>query len=304
MTTRQHVMKKIYSIIGQPGQRKQVVDRALAIFDTIATGRILHKSLPTIDTRQKDEVWKKQLAKNHRNTDGSTSSDAKKDQKQEDNTEKPPVDIGHNKDHKPVSTNKWKLKLPSGRTYLYAMSDNGSVKRKEVDDYIPEYKGLPTFHHDHISEMHRHIEDDRADNSKKPEVKKSMEPITKAQIADADAELDRLQKAEPPLRWGQTPRFLGEKLGADRPAATSATPATGRPSTQSMAQKLRASRTNLSQMTGHEMAAVKQGVDLSRLPAGTDLTRMSKDQMSNLARTQTLEATEPAFRAAGKCYRR
>lgn len=112
------------------------------------------------------------------------------------------------------------------------------------------------------------------------------------------------EKAEKPRQpWFQNNRYFDPNAKPTTPAAApqSMAPAAQAPT---IAQNLRASRSDLSQLSGHEMAFVKQGGDLSKLPTGTDLTRMDKGQMASLAHSQTLKATEPLFRASGKLYRR
>ncbi len=247
-------------------------------------------SVPRIDTTDRDKAWKERLRRENRNSESRTTQ---KKPSEEPDDKKRVVDIGHNKDHKPVSTNKWKVRMPNGRTYLYIISESGAMTRREVDDYIPTLRSVPEIDHKHIAEMHEHIQNDK----KEPE-KKLME-ITKSHIYAADAELDRIQKALPPLRWGQTPRYIGEKMcntPSPSPEPQPMAPAAPAPN---MAQQLRESRDN-TPLTGRQLAARKTGIPVDT--AG--LNAMTYEEMKQLAHARTVKSTEDLARKSTAFYRR
>ncbi|MBK5275159.1 MAG: hypothetical protein JJE30_08915 [Desulfuromonadales bacterium] len=112
------------------------------------------------------------------------------------------------------------------------------------------------------------------------------------------------QPAQEPRRWGQPARSLFDPLVTTaRPAAATPQPMSGPaatpPAAPNMAQSLRASRDN-TPLTGHQTVARNCGLD----PQTPGVETMTMQQMKDLAYKQQLEATEPMFRAHGKCYRR
>lgn len=111
-------------------------------------------------------------------------------------------------------------------------------------------------------------------------------------------ELDQLQKAVPPLRWGQTPRFIGEKVGntTSSPEPQRTAPVTPAPTA---AQTLRGSRSN-SPLNGHQLAAQRCGLD----PHTPGVESMTVDQMKQAAHEVNVKATAPLAFKAGLQYRR
>jgi len=97
-------------------------------------------------------------------------------------------------------------------------------------------------------------------------------------------------------RWLQTPRGMYDPLDTTprQQAAPAVTPArsVGNRPLWGAAPALghiadhKAFTNAPAPVDGYTAAAVKCGVDVSRLPAGTDLTRMNRDQMAALAREQ------------------
>ncbi len=279
MTTIAEKRKRVLQIITQHADIMSgtQLDQAIFVWDRLVKSEI-NKPLPVVPNREKGKWEAKTDATNNRN-DGTSSGT------QNDREQKSTGEIGNNKDHKPVSTNKWKLKMPSGRTYLYVMNDSGAVTRKEVDDYIPTYKeAVPTFDHEHISTMHEHIQ---ADRSEEKDNKKEKKPV------------ETIKKSLPPLRWGQTPRFLGEKVGNTTPSTEPqrTTPVTPAPTA---AQQFRESRINISQLNGHQLAAQRCGLD----PHTPGVESMTVDQMKQAAHEVNVRATAPLAFKAGLQYRR
>lgn len=266
MATRTEVMQRIFGIIGQRGQSNSVIDRALEVFDAVVS----HKPIPESSVLSKSLP----VVPNREPGQWTKKTDAINDR----NTSETQPKTDGKKDDRPVNRMHWRVKHPDGRLFSYTMHPNGSMKVSLVGAQQTKTYTLAEW-----SKMHH----DSQDNNKE---KKDM---------------GTLSKAKEPRRWGQPARSLHDPLvnvNTPRPVAA---PAATRPTTPApnMAQNLRASR-NTAPLTGHEMAAVKQGVNLSKLPAGTDLARMDKGQMASLAHTQLLEATEPMFLASGKLYRR
>lgn len=113
MATRAEVMQRIFGIIGQRGQSKSVVDRALEIFDSVVLHRpiqaALSKSLPVVPNREPGQWTKKTDAINDRNT---SETQPKTDGK---------------KDDRPVNRMHWRVKHPDGRLFSYTMHPNGSM---------------------------------------------------------------------------------------------------------------------------------------------------------------------------------
>lgn len=248
------------------------LDKAVSVWDRLAKSEI-SQPLPVLPNHEKGKWAAKTDAINDRsNSETEPKTDGKKDDR-------------------PVNRMHWRVKHPDGRVFSYTMHPNGAMSVALIGAQQTKTYTLAEW-----TKIHHTSQDN---NKEKPPV----ETITKAQVNAADTELDRIQKALPPLRWGQTPRFLGEKMGngISSPEPQRATPAAPAPS---MGQNLRESRINISRLDGHSQAALRQGVDLDRLPAGTDLTKMDKGQMASLARTQLLETTKPLFLASGKLYRR
>lgn len=138
------------------------------------------------------------------------------------------------------------------------------------------------------------VHHDNQDNKKE----KPVGTITKAQINAADTELDRIQKALPPLRWGQTPRFIGEKVGntTSSPEPQQTAPAAPAPTA---AQQLRGSRSN-TPLNGHQLAAQRCGLD----PHTPGVESMTVDQMKQAAHEVNVKATAPLALKAGLQYRR
>ncbi|MDR3581577.1 MAG: hypothetical protein P4L44_16570 [Oryzomonas sp.] len=62
MTTRSQVMSKIMQVVGRPGQKPHVIEKALDIFDAVA----LHKSIPTAPNREKGEWTRRTDERNER----------------------------------------------------------------------------------------------------------------------------------------------------------------------------------------------------------------------------------------------
>lgn len=145
------------------------------------------------------------------------------------------------------------------------------------------------------SQIHKLPVAPNQDNKKE---KTTVKTISKAQIATADAELDQLQKAVPPLRWGQTPRFIGEKVGNTTlsPEPQRTAPVTPAPTA---AQTLRGSRSN-SPLNGHQLAAQRCGLD----PHTPGVESMTVDQMKQAAHEVNVKATAPLAFKAGLQYRR
>lgn len=170
------------------------------------------------------------------------------------------------------------------------------MTEQQLDKALDAWDGLVKSSLNSSSPVHHNNQDNKKE--------KPVETITKAQINAADTELDQLQKAEKPRQpWFQNNRYFDPNAKPTSPAAAPQRTAPTAPA-PNMAQNLRESRINISQLDGHSQAALRQGVDLDRLPAGTDLTKLNLNQMASLARQQTLDSTEPMFRASGKLYRR
>ena len=124
---------------------------------------------------------------------------------------------------------------------------------------------------------------------------KNMDILTKAEILAADAELDRIQKADerPPRRWGQEARSFYDPISA--PRVTSPAPAPGPSviaSPVNLAEKFKASR-DTTRYTAHQAVAVKCGLS----PDTPGLERMTLDDMKARVRTtQIAEARQKAER--------
>lgn len=181
--TKLQTFNRVKQIIYSHGSQMtaEQLDRAVNLWGLLvmpAVGQVarLVKSVPTIDTRKQDAAWRARCRRE--DSDNGKPKDQPNDKPEQklDNNKDRRVDIGKNKDHKPVSLNKWKVRLPSGRTMLYQVNENGSISHKWTDDYIPTYREVPELHHDHVAEMHKHIEDDKKEgkNMDKESIKKSL----------------------------------------------------------------------------------------------------------------------------------
>lgn len=243
--------RRIIKIIGDHGHRMsdEQLDKALGTFASLMKS---NSSELTIDTTEEDRKWKARLRREDRNTHRNDNADKKPDDKPTDKPNEKLVDIGKNKDHKPVSLNKYKVRMPNGRTILYVVNDNGSLSHKWVDDYIPTLKEVPELHHEHVAQMHEHIQ------------------------ADKESQKDDKKMAKSERRWGQSQRGFYDPLrqGTAQPAPELPKTAPPPPSV------------NLGS-AGHIASAKKHGVDISRLQPGDDLTRMTPADFRRIAIAQT-----------------
>jgi hypothetical protein len=252
--------------------------RAIEVWDRLVKSEI-NKPLPAAPNREKGKWAEKTDAINDR-----TNSE----------TQKPQLKPDHKKDERPYNPFKWIVKHPDGTEYQFKMSPNGAMKVTRLGEYRVKTYSLAEWaaiHHAGIA--HQENEANNQDNKKE----KPVETITKAQINAADTELDRIQKALTPLRWGQMPRYIGEKVGNTIPPEPQrTTPVTPAPTA---AQQLRGSRSN-SPLNGHQLAAQRCGLD----PHTPGVEKMSVDQMKQAAHEVNVKATAPLAFKAGLQYRR
>lgn len=268
MTTTAEKRKRVLQIITQHADvmTGPQLDKALDVWDRLVKSEI-NQPLPVLPNREKGKWAAKSDAINDRNT---SETQPKTDGK---------------KDDRPVNRMHWKVKHPDGRVFSYTMHPNGSMKVSMVGAQQTKTYSLAEW---------TRIHHDSQDNKKE---KTTVKTISKAQIATADAELDQLQKAVPPLRWGQTPRFIGEKVGNTTPPEPQRT--TPAAPTPTAAQQLRGSRSN-SPLNGHQLAAQRCGLD----PHTPGVESMTVDQMKQAAHEVNIKATAPLAFKAGLQYRR
>jgi len=135
----------------RPGQTSRVIDLATDLWTatvrktyalTSPRGIPFYKSaLPPIDTSSQDTA--REALRRQQDSDSDSSPQTEK------------ADGNVNPDNKPVATNKYKIKFPSGRTFLYTVNDSGALTKKEVNDYIPLINEMPTHHLHHLDAVHK-----------------------------------------------------------------------------------------------------------------------------------------------------
>jgi O6-methylguanine-DNA--protein-cysteine methyltransferase len=118
----------------------------------------------------------------------------------------------------------------------------------------------------------------------KAAAKPVVRPTTSAPLTkSAPRQAEPLQAEHPPTPWGTMPT-LADIAARNEQARTVATLPAAAP-VYSMDENSRVIRSG-STLTGYEMAAMKNGVDLDKIPVGVDLTRMDQSAMKRLAHQQ------------------
>lgn len=136
------------------------------------------------------------------------------------------------------------------------------------------------------------IEPVKAAPAQKPAPKQSPAPTQKPVTAQTLAPQQPQEDHRP--RWGSPVPLWGS---GTRPASTPLPPS---PELPTLPPK-RVS-TNLGS-EGHQAAAVRAGIDLTKLLPGTDITKMNPREMKALASQQTVESVKGIAAQHAACYR-
>lgn len=106
------------------------------------------------------------------------------------------------------------------------------------------------------------------------------------------------------MKQTRPPMLLQKRTGTATPErkAAPSQPMPQRPAQEMTPPNPPAAPVNLG-CAGYQNAARRCGVDLQKLPPGTDLTKMDVQQMKALAFSQLQESIAPVKEAHAKCYR-
>lgn len=246
-------------------------ERALTILK-----RFGHRMSPTQTDRVLD-IWdgavKKDLKKSLPTIDTS-KQDREREEREQENRKltaggekrqggfKRRGDRQEKKDTRPYNPYFWKVKYPDGTVWDYIMSPNGALQQKQENRYKTQVFTLDEWKKIHEDHTKKHGKAD------KEEVKKSGKHFPWGK------QIPLVNRAE----------HMVDDTPLPRPAPVPIPQPQRRPEP---APQLK--------LTGHEMAAVRAGVALDKLSPGTDLTRMTIDQMRELAQQQTRESVVPSI---------
>ena len=279
---RAQIFNRICRIIGHPRANGTLIDKALGVYNALATGAF-RKALPVIDTSEQDQR-RIELERKQRNQEMSNAPTAKR--------------------RVYVAT--------PGKTFagisITEFSD-GSISVKP--EQAPPANFNPACNPEQKKELLR-----MALRSLEAKRKGTEEPPVKAinSTNKGDGTMSDMKKSQEPRRWFQQQRGIYDPLIASskQPAAhaTHPTPLVeNRPlwGTMPAVGQLSAHKAYTKApepVSGHIAAFARCGGDLSKLPPGTDLTQMNRNQMVDLAQQQAKEQVAPQTAAHSRLYRR
>jgi hypothetical protein len=135
--------------------------------------RLQKSCVPTIDTRESDARWKERLRKERESTEAPSKRGGFMS-KLSHKGDKAPM---HG--DKPISHNSFKIKYPNGRTFQYTTNENGSITRRETNDYVPtfSYEQLHNMH-EHAQKEHEKHQQEAAEKTTSEKEKEKMEQST------------------------------------------------------------------------------------------------------------------------------
>lgn len=106
------------------------------------------------------------------------------------------------------------------------------------------------------------------------------------------------QPEQTPLRWGQTPTFLGQRVGNTSPPSAPVATQTTAPEIQTFSTLLRNGRTDTSKFSGYQLAAMRLGLD----PHTPGIDQMTADQMKQAAHQINVTAARESAAKQGIHY--
>ena len=290
MTTRSQVMSKIMQIVGKPGQKPAVIDRALQIFDAVVLNKPIppgpgfNKSVPTLPPRERGEWTKRSDEGNER--DLAEASSKKADNA--DNADERPA----NEDRNTVLT---KEEVAAAFRILLAikrLKTGGTITMKSQQLKRP-LQGLLV----------------KKQQQKPAATRTASQAAIPAKSTPISTPAPALVKADDRTRqpWGQNKRLWG----FDREPSTiqslppAPSPAAAQPPSLSQNFRQAVHPARQGTFTGHQLAAIKVGLD----PSTPGLSDMTINDMKERVRiTQTVEARKRAasqgmfFGESGETY--
>lgn len=285
--TRNEVFKKICGIIGRPGQSQAIVNRVLEIWDAVATRRPIPANQALCKSTPADAGVKK-------------------------------------KDTRPVSIYHWKVQHPDGSLWDYRMSPSGALKVQEQGEYQVETYTLDQWRKLHQQHIEEHSKDKgiirksaRGGNNIMMKLDRLIltarqhpEKLSSATLAAVNNHLAKTgqpairqapeghHNAKPQQPWG-TPRRLWSTapsnpvmVDVSAPRQPVVTPAPDKTASH------RSPPLDTSKLSGHQMAALKAGLDIDT----PNLQMMSFDQMKALAHQQNVQSTQSLREKVGICH--